>query len=155
MTAKLRKKTLKKHILSNRSTNSENSQAKNCDSSESEDESENEKSVYSESLEEFTDTTKRRSWIWEHFKIFSVTKKFKDGRVKTEKRVCSQIEDCKHYYKYSGSTSRCSTHLVKIHKISENASATNNQLPKANEHERDYFNELLLMFIITAGNSKY
>ena len=135
--------------LSSISTSSKESQATQINSESSE--TEDEESGYSASLEEINDQVKRKSWIWEYFKVFLATIKSKDGRTKTEKRVYCQYEKCDHYYKYSGSTSRCAGHLEKKHKLSESTSDTQNQLPKANKEDRDQFNKLILMFIITAG----
>lgn len=105
-----------------------------------------------EFIEEINDTTKRKSWIWEYFKLCNTTFKDAKGDKKTEKRVYCQKEKCKQHYKFSGSTECCINHLEKRHNLSKSdANETAENLPDANAHESEHLNRLLLMFIITAG----
>ena len=103
-----------------------------------------------ETLEDVTQKTKRKSWVWQYFKEFKVTQKYSDGSLDSENRAYSQCKNCNIYYKFTGSTKRLSDHLNKKHKISEGDS-NDSQLPDASKSDRDHFNFLFLMFIITSG----
>ena len=57
------------------------------------------------------ETKSQKSWIWEHFKLFKA--KNEQGE---EKRAFCQEKNCKKYFKFTGSTTRCISHL-KTHNI--------------------------------------
>ena len=149
------KKTNFEKTASNVSESSSKNNARNYTTqsiSESQDQ-ENEvlKDICKVTLEEVTEKSNKRSWVWKFFQEFKATQLHSDNTNVIETRAYCQYDECKTYYKFTGSTKRLSDHLINKHDLSEESESSNSELRDANKSESNHFNFLLLMFIITSG----
>lgn len=130
-------------------------QTKSYSNSENESEKENEKSnendIEFEKIDEVVNEN-RKSWVWAEFKEYKVKMKNSSDVCLTNRVYCQQ-QGCKWNLSYTNSTKRMSQHLNKVHSLKEqNKKNANDSIPNPSSDEQVTFCNLLLMFIVTAGN---